>query len=664
MTFGASDAREVVRSVVANLPTLTTDLADPTRYEKLLSFLEGFLRGDPDSLQFMIDIGVLPALTTCIDSDNPRIVSLALRLFGHLIASDKDSGAGVFKTTQNRFSGILEAYITIGTDEAASLSAKYGCLVGLGLCLKSEPGAQWIHETGRLLDIVLPAFGSPSTFVAEASCECIAVILGSPQIRPGRNDPGVYQLLTTTLLVSGRLGMVLKELLSSRSSIDAKLAGTELLWRLSRVETQSSLGFFIDEELVPALLAMLPDSDRIIRQRVLDILGSLFAWTSDPAALLFGFNSTNYSQDDDGLGEALLREHIVPMMKQVTKPTHADVSFILGFLEVLSLLDSSRTDDAIHTTRKWRSSTDLRISALLATLCFEALSEPARRHQECANWCAEHLKTPQSKWTAATELLRTWIKALSGTLQHRRRMLSLVIDAMVRIVNVRPESQSILCHLFCALLAETDYRDHKKIVDGALALLLRCLSLSPSRAEASEISPIIDVMLDDAPLDSKTLQKLLVIVSLLAESEQIDQKATHMIVGKVVAKRYSASWDIRDTFVEFVGLMFSQDDQVKSNAAVTLAIRHEFPRIALSMVRDQEPFVRSTAMLSLQRIIQHPRGCLFLQTHDLGTTLSDGLAEILLGESEAFVRRSALELLGIMITVGPCRQWVQRSDRW
>ncbi|KAJ3289660.1 hypothetical protein HK104_007301, partial [Borealophlyctis nickersoniae] len=84
--------------------------------------------------------------------------------------------------------------------------------------------------------------------------------------------------------------------------------------------------------------------------------------------------------------------------------------------------------------------------------------------------------------------------------------------------------------------------------------------------------------------------------------------------------------------------------------AVDFAITHDLPLLVKAKLVDDQSYVRCSALHALQLILTHPVGHIHLTTHTHLSTLTHTLTHLSLHDSEALVRRAALDLMICLVS--------------
>ncbi|KAI8842127.1 hypothetical protein BC829DRAFT_446521 [Chytridium lagenaria] len=115
-----NDARKIVfekdkiSMVLSNLPSMNSNIADPARHEKVLSFLESQISHHPVAAAYMLDdLHAFMIVQT-------KIISLALRFAGLLISKSPIGSDQAFTTLLDFHAAILEKVSSLLTSHETS----------------------------------------------------------------------------------------------------------------------------------------------------------------------------------------------------------------------------------------------------------------------------------------------------------------------------------------------------------------------------------------------------------------------------------------------------------------------------------------------------------------------------------------------------------------
>ncbi|ORY50815.1 hypothetical protein BCR33DRAFT_496293 [Rhizoclosmatium globosum] len=116
----------------------------------------------------------------------------------------------------------------------------------------------------------------------------------------------------------------------------------------------------------------------------------------------------------------------------------------------------------------------------------------------------------------------------------------------------------------------------------------------------------------------------------------------------IISRLYDMEWDIRDATIDFVASLFSGNDD-SSERRFTFGIQLIKP--VINRCKDSEPSVRFKALWALQSMIKNNAAWTYMNTEGLILPLVRQCLEECLQDSEALVRRGAVDLLSTFVTI-------------
>lgn len=148
---------------------------DDTRFEKLLDRLAPYV-SEASKIQLFISTGGLEAIEKGLALDDARVVSVAIRLVGILIANAPSS------TPSNLLDSLLAVdNIAISADALI----RHACLIGLSTAAHSNSALDWMtapERCNRLVSFMFRSFSDSSVFVARAASQLLCeLIIKGPQ---------------------------------------------------------------------------------------------------------------------------------------------------------------------------------------------------------------------------------------------------------------------------------------------------------------------------------------------------------------------------------------------------------------------------------------------------------------------------------------------------
>ncbi|KAI8642330.1 armadillo-type protein [Parasitella parasitica] len=367
---------------------------------------------------------------------------------------------------------------------------------------------------------------------------------------------------------------------------------------------------------IPSLLS----SDRMIRARILEIVSQLFTYDPDPLVTL------NLSSDDSSVEQAYLSISGLALDMLEKSASSSDAATVVSLLEASFTLLQRRENAKVCCA-------DAAFSALhqLLHVCMDKGGE----------------KLPN---------VRISLKSV----RSKNSLLQLVIRSVNRLLEA---DTAILdpgfIDFFDVLKHDVMYSD-SRVLKASLELLTSAMYKDQQPAILTQCThALVQIMMkEDAAMDCKSLSIVLASFDSLLGHEDIGA------LGKGLAealgyKLLDTEWDIRDAAVNFVGQLFA-DDPVKT-AKVEFALTYHLPLQVFSRIHDAEPYVRASAVLVLQLMLKCSQGWDYIQQHKISRDLAAKLP-CLLYDTEAFVRRAALDTINCLVENRSCQSMLMEIE--
>ncbi|KAI8898276.1 hypothetical protein BC833DRAFT_447214 [Globomyces pollinis-pini] len=164
----------VLEKIFKRIPLMKKAISDPARHEKILSFVSNECKSVNDAL-YMIDLGLLKAVHESISHEDERVVSLVVRLLGHIIGIDRESSA-IFDLVLNEHASLLN--FVFGQLESSKVdeipaALKFGIIESIGSIVKSNHAFNWIRLNQPCLQQLCDSLNDTNLFIANATCKTI-----------------------------------------------------------------------------------------------------------------------------------------------------------------------------------------------------------------------------------------------------------------------------------------------------------------------------------------------------------------------------------------------------------------------------------------------------------------------------------------------------------
>ncbi|KAJ3377084.1 hypothetical protein HDU92_008639, partial [Lobulomyces angularis] len=295
---------EKLKKIVNALPTINSDIVDPARHEKILSYLKGEVN-DKENLENLFNsIDVLDIIRASLMNPDFRINSLSLRFLGHLISIDikyNDGFSKVFNNLKMEYREILyfildkfqvEDEENLDPIDLTPPQLKFGCLEFLIAILDCSDAAEWLLDSNHILEIVLQSL-TDSCIYNNTSGANLAISIISKRSR----DDKTYHALYENLMMNDYFLRIIKESLDPNSSIDDQMMALEVMWILCNSKNNFTiLQFLCETQLLQYTLILLLSHgiDQNVKFYAADCLKTVVNWADNPATL---FSNVPYLED-------------------------------------------------------------------------------------------------------------------------------------------------------------------------------------------------------------------------------------------------------------------------------------------------------------------------------------------------------------------------------
>ncbi|KAJ1737949.1 hypothetical protein LPJ72_000018 [Coemansia sp. Benny D160-2] len=262
-----------MHAVLRQLPLMSGRIVDDTRHEKVLSYMRLFL-ASPGAIARLGEWEAVRVLGDCLrQSSDHRVAAVAVRFLGDCIAVP-EAGRAVWRcVADEQPDGAILRWIVENADSQHAL-LRFSCLYFVrmaaagGYAEEEAAGGTLLERLDYRRYVVRRLLDSGSYFVVEEACRLLGVLV----YRGGRLDPVVCELVRALVdrpFAQQSTGRKLAVL----AAVSALFCGT------AGRRAVHCLGL----RLLPLdrLALYLVDSDRLIRDRALDVLENTLRLTAD-----------------------------------------------------------------------------------------------------------------------------------------------------------------------------------------------------------------------------------------------------------------------------------------------------------------------------------------------------------------------------------------------
>ncbi|KAJ2616360.1 hypothetical protein GGH99_000595 [Coemansia sp. RSA 1285] len=631
-----------MHAVLRQLPLMSGRIVDDTRHEKVLSYMRLFL-ASPGAIARLGEWEVVRVLGDCLrQSSDHRVSAVAVRFLGDCIAVP-EAGRAVWRcVADEQPDGAILRWIVENADSQHAL-LRFSCLYFVRMAAVggyAEEEEEEEEEGGTLLErldyrryVMRRLLDSGSYFVVEEACSLLGVLV----YRHGRLDPVLCELVRALVdrpFAQQSTGRKLA-VLSAVSALYCGTAGRRPVHCLGlRVLPLDRLALY------------LVDSDRLIRDRALDVLENTLRLTGDPGcgpavgrvlAALAGGHA-----DGAGVGTRVRAVTALRIMAAVVKEVPSN-SRLVG-------ADPIRGSPSVFT--------GIAISLLCIAhgLETEASAKPQSPDDELQLFLCSLIdpSASSSRPGATADSAAAAAAAGGGSAQGIRNAVLIEAARLVR-EHCRTVFDSDTVLVLSRLLEHKRVQANAQLLQLVLDAAVGALRLARHSADLGiahllELPAIISNFAIRAP-GLKTLFELAheVVESKDSYDGGLFGRFCVALFRSVRARLVDVEWEARDTALEFVSAVVRGQGWVGAQCLVCPFEGDARDSLIVDAVRaldDPEEYVRASGAQVLAAIVDKAR-----DDHDAVWTIvgharlgRDGLAS-LLNDSEAFVKRAALDLV-------------------
>ncbi|KAL9539350.1 hypothetical protein MBANPS3_010310 [Mucor bainieri] len=596
-------------SMIRALPYMSKTIVDDTLYEKVLSFLT--LALSTHSIQAIVELNrqcqifqQIKEACLLVDEQDYRVTTLCLRLLGQLIHYGKDE---LFQELRSDYADVL-AMITAGI-KSSEAALRCACIETCRLFLRCESGYTWLLGNDKATSFIPFALLDQSSYVVAEACQLFAALLTL-------ESDQLLQLMDPSELIRSIL------LQSTQGVGDQKqiLSALDFCWAIVALRDPITLPYLQSKQLIHSFVPSLLSCDRMIRARILEITNELFTWDPDP---LFTLNLSSSGSNVHQAAYLTISELALNMIKESTALNDTMTAVSLLDASFTLLQQSSNTEacssDAAYTTLHQ-----------LLQICMDS-----NTHSQLQN-VNKSLKSARLK---------------SNLLQLVIRTVNKLLETDATIMN-----NPGFADFFDVLKHDMLYSD-SRVLKACLELLTSAMYKDQQPAILAQCThALVKIMMnDDTALDCKSLSIVLASFDSLLGHKDIGALVTESGKGLAEALEFKfldTEWDVRDATVNFIGQLFN-DDPIRLTK-VQFALTYDLPLHVFARIHDAEPYVRASAVQVLQMMMACREGWDYIQQHKVSRDLAAKLP-CLLYDTEAFVRRAALDAISCLVENRSCQ---------
>ncbi|CAJ0831553.1 17217_t:CDS:10, partial [Entrophospora sp. SA101] len=418
------------------------------------------------------------------------------------------------------------------------------------------------------------------------------------------NDTSTY-VAASSYLYNKLNGM----LYDSDSSIDDRLTVLQLIWTL------------VDSKSNNVLIA-------IVRSRTNDILCSIFEWVPDPI-LLFRNYSLNINNEDP-ISEAfnyIIDKMIYPLFN--TDPLNFEMLTM-----AVNVLNSSikLIDRAVVKTIR-----EQYISNLINLLIFLiGLANNNNEYIDSEDVCGDI--DNNMKCDGEGLIPKNFgILNENGTYKKEKLCKSKVISFKHIIYNSKYHAQmKKSIDTIISILFNPDYNTDQRILKTALGIIPIAIFTKITNDQITDELTVNKNLLLDSKTECRGIMLLL---------ETMQSFILNSTMSKyILSNRHGKDWADAIVFKACDIHWESSERADGSSCGVDFVIGFNLPQMVIEKINDEEAYVRASCLKTIQSIIRCQSSWQYFASKNLHEKITSELP-FMMKDSEAFVRRAAMELL-------------------
>ncbi|KAJ3016276.1 UNVERIFIED_CONTAM: BRCA1-associated ATM activator 1 [Siphonaria sp. JEL0065] len=638
------DGNSQLRTVLNGLPAMSPEIADPSRHEKVLSYLKDQIR-QLGSHRLVSEFNAFKVIEDCLKSSDIRLLSLAFRFLGCIIEAESSSNVSLFNELIAHQSCVLENVLELSVSLNTPSPLIYGCVSMLASFCNSTSAAKWLVKSNSIAAIFWRAFADDSIYVATALTSLLKTLITRPKPLAFSSDctllPDEFLLeishheLLISLIISGNLMQILSASLQNQdwrqyaacledqtkhyrihqNVLEKKMLVVTLLWELCTLNDRGAAKFLKDSGLFGSAGVSLAKVNPLIR-----IIGKAL--------------SSGEVGEDVKLANwyvCLLLSGLGNILQQLE--TSGDIGgngpdrYWTDEM-MLELLSTGRLDDgevigetAVNITKGY-------LSLLHTTLAFGGLDNKNVMKKR---------QIQRERISVMTELY----ESLGDIIHGKRGMIAPAnLTGSIVAVILAPLTES--CFQSSSKVQRVSLNNLLLLVDGAEVTL-------PFASVQSIVLSLISLLEDSDQSQSIVTNGYRIIAMMFkfdSFSPLLESDLGALLAESISTRIYALEWDIRDATVDFVASLFSGVENEKK-AEYGL----QFIQPLLKRCGDAEPNVRFKVLAAFQQAILGTNiGWNYMNMANALESLVTSCLKDLLNDSEALVRRGAVDLLASLVS--------------
>ncbi|KAJ3245395.1 hypothetical protein HDU77_009479 [Chytriomyces hyalinus] len=573
---------------------------------------------------------------------------------------------------------------------------RFGCIEALAGFCKAVDAVDWLIEEDVISEIVWNAFADESIYVSTALTSLLKAFITAPK-PTSTIDSGTtigHHILLSTLTVKGNLYQILESSLlgldwrmyccdattddstakESKNAmphhrIDKQLLVLTLVWELLQTrdlaDRNSAFRFLKESGLILATMRMFPvEKDRFVMSRISDVLKSLFRAEPSLRSQFFPGTKLLTEQDfEDGASSDFTR------LVKVVGALRIGTCIFSGENDIRSESNSCPIDGALV---KWY----LKLVLDVAGVVLEYLKpKPAMGPIDSVN--IQHNPASIFEWKNAdlnaaigwTEGVATFSDSLTKLMCKSflacpdtkdpyppRVVDGVAMDILHDLCNslgqILPacnnlllfkEEEAVFNFLDSISRNERLQRTHR-IFQANLTNALLFVTLTTKSNDkflVEKIPATILFILQDVDTRPFYVKLALKLVSSSFRFPSWPKSASMPAISEAIESRfYDMQWDVKTMVIDFVKELFQPE-----NPECTACFGLQFVKPLMNRCNDAEPNVRYAALTCIQTLVENAVSWNYIKAQNLESFLISELLSKHVQDSEALVRRSAVDLV-------------------
>ncbi|KAJ2961625.1 hypothetical protein NQZ79_g3168 [Umbelopsis isabellina] len=632
---------EKAHNILNALPRMSRDIVDDTIYEKVLSFLSSFLDNEAHGVQMYDSWHVLDILTETCESkeQDPRIKAICLRFLGKLISRDDAPNSTLFaKLMQDCRSLLGQVQISSTASEGALRVAAIEACQGFA-CTK--PGLKWLKDSSTMQSNILNSLQSTNTYLVTATCEFYSHLImnsyshGIIDTEFKSASQELLALIDPSSQIQQTLGEDMK--VSSASANQKRWACREFCWALASATSDGILQYLQTTKLLEPIYHNAHDSDRLNRNRNIEIISIVFSLAPQPMLLLLKDCQTETNSDS-----------------AISKAYEATTVMALEYLNIENL-------ECIITGMQLLKANLILAKRLPPSVAAQKVQALCTLMTELLELCLNedyHLDAPDfPDYSKLQTLLWNNQRSLSkrkSLVIHAFKIIHIITHDFPNVV-ARAEPLETLLHILADKFMATDLHILKPLLSQLSPLLATAgpnnddAGSTPGAVVESTLSALTRY-LEDPSMDSRAVKSILETIDSFLCNPMLNglilQKAISTKIAQALSLRlFDTEWDTRDSVVAFIGSLY---ERPYIQSRIAFAEHNNLALEVIQKIEDGEAYVRSAALDALQNMMNNANGWIYIKNNELTKHINTKLPP-LIHDPEALVRRAALDSMSCLI---------------